>query len=960
MAEDGLHGDQPVYGFGAFRLSRQARQLCLGATPVRLGGRALDLLFVLVERAGEVVSRAELERLIWPNSIVEDSCLRVHIGALRKALGDGAGEQRYIANVPGRGYSFVAPVVNLRAGGHGQDTSVPEPAPGPERGAHGGGALPLRMTGILGRDDVLGQLRSLLPRSRLVTIVGHGGIGKTTLAVCLAADLKDSYADGVCFVDLAPLSSGGQVPDALAAALGVAVEGESVLLTLERRLAPRRMLVVLDNCEHVIDAATALVERLLRIAPGIAIVATSREPLDAEGEWIHRLAPLACPPDDPALGLDDALAYPALRLLAERARAGMDTYQLGQADLAAAVKLCRRVDGVPLALEFAAARVGLLGMHGVVEQLNDRLRLLGSGRRTVLPRHRTLRALLDWSYELLPPPEQRVLRCCAVFGGPFSLESAIAVVGAELEGAEVARCVLSLVSKSLLGADTRGPDASFALLGITRAYAIDRLDDDPERGRVARRHAHHTLALLQACEEAWETLDRSCWLARASHLIGNLRSALDWAFGPDGDPAFGTRLAATATVLMSGVVSEAEMCRHATRALDAGAGGSALDPMDAMRLQSMLSVTALPGAGSTMSAGSTTSARRPGATPDWDLFERAFAQARASGRPAVVVEAAYTAFARCQGAGLYHAARGYAAQVVEVAQGAGLAPAALVGRRALAQALHMLGAHDQALALAREVLEVRAWKAPLRLTSPIDRGVSMRMLLGRIQWLQGDGAAAAATVRECVDLAGKDKAPVSLASALALAALPVALWRGDDDWARELAELLAHHGETHGLAYWNEWAQFYRQILVARASRANDLACAAWNADAVQGDHLATFWSALAGDATRERCEQGLVGWCMPEVLRAGGERLLAAGGAPPGPSVDTRARAEALFLRALALAREQGAAAWELRAATSLARLWWPARERGRGLLAPIVAGLQGRHDGADLRAALGLLEAP
>ena len=936
MAEDGLQGGQPVYVFGAFRLLRQARQLCLGATPVRLGGRALDLLFVLVERAGEVVSRAELERLLWPNSIVEDSCLRVHIGALRKALGDGAGEQRYIANVPGRGYSFVAPVATLPAGG--QDTPAP--------GAHGAGALPLRMTGILGRDDVLRQLRELLPRARLVTIVGHGGIGKTTLAVCLATELKDGYADGVCFVDLAPLSSGAQVPDALASALGVAVEGESVLLTLERRLAPRRMLVVLDNCEHVIDAATALVERLLRIAPGIAIVATSREPLDAEGEWIHRLAPLACPPDDPALGLDDALAFPALRLLAERARASMDTWQLGQADLPAAIRLCRRVDGVPLALEFAAARVGLLGMHGVVEQLNDRLRLLGSGRRTVLPRHRTLRALLDWSYELLPPAEQQVLRCCAVFGGPFSLESALAVVDGGLDGAEVARCVLSLVSKSLLGADTRGPDPSFALLGITRAYAIDRLDDDPERGRVARRHAHHTLALLQDCEQAWETLDRSCWLARASHLIGNLRSALDWAFGPEGDRAFGVRLAATATVLMSGVVGEAEMCRHATRALDADPGGSTMDPMDAMRLQSMLSVTALPGGANL---------RRPGATPDWDLFERAFAAARASGRPAIVVEAAYTAFARCQGAGLYHAARGYAAQVVEAAQAAGLGAAALVGRRALAQALHMQGVHGQALALAREVLEVRAWKAPLRLTSPIDRGVSMRMLRGRIQWLQGDGVAAAATVRECVDLAGKDKAPVSLASALALAALPVALWRGDDDWARELAELLALHGEAHGLAYWNEWAQFYRQVLVARASSANDLSCAAWNADAVQGDHLATFWSALANDATLARCEQGLVGWCMPEVLRAGGERLLAA-------SQDAAARehAEALFLRALALAREQGAAAWELRAATSLARLWWPARERGRGLLAPIVDALRDRHDGADLRAALALLEAP
>jgi len=282
-------GEQPVYVFGAFRLVRQARQLCLGAAPVRLGGRALALLFVLVERAGEVVSRAQLERLIWPNSIVEDSCLRVQVGALRKALGEGAGEARYIANVPGRGYSFVAPVAVVRAA-----------------------ATQVRVTGVPGRDAVLRQLRDQLRRGRLATVVGHGGIGQVPVALCLASALRDAYPDGACCVDLALLSNGVQIPDALAAGLGLALAGDDASAALERWLVPRRLLLLLDNCEHLIEAATALAERVLRIAPGIDIVATSSAPPGAGGECVPGAGPLACAPADPAPGLLEAMRYPAL------------------------------------------------------------------------------------------------------------------------------------------------------------------------------------------------------------------------------------------------------------------------------------------------------------------------------------------------------------------------------------------------------------------------------------------------------------------------------------------------------------------------------------------------------------------------------------------------------------------------------------------------------------------------
>ncbi|MCC2957556.1 helix-turn-helix transcriptional regulator [Massilia sp. IC2-477] len=942
-----MDGKQQVIVFGPFRLHRHTRQLCHGTTPVRLGGRAIDLLFVLVERAGQVVSRAELERLVWPGSLIEDSCLRVHIASLRRALGDDAGESRYIANVPGRGYSFVATLTSV-----GEDEwDAPADRPNTPR------PLPVRMTSTIGRDEVMRQLCQQLARCRLTTIVGHGGIGKTTLALAIAAELQQDYADGACFVDLAQLGGGGLVPDALASTLRIAVPGESVMLTLERWLAPRRMLIVFDNCEHLIEAATRLVEWILQTAPGVDVVATSREPLDADGEWVHRLEPLECPPDDPALSVERAMDYPALRLLAERAAASMDSFHLRAAELPAAVQLCRRLDGVPLALEFAAARIGLLGVHGVVEQLDDRLRLLGSGRRTVLPRHRTLRALLDWSYDLLGPAEQAVFRACSVFTGPFTLDSAVAVAtGPENDAAEVARCVLSLVAKSLFMADTRGPDGYFAVLGITRAYAIERLDDDPMRAEVARRHACHTVALMDDCEASWETLDQSTWLERASYVVGNVRSALDWAFGPDGDREIGVRLTATSTLLLSGIVSEPEMCRHATRALDAAAAGVAIDPLDEVRLQSVLAIAAIPG---------DETGRGPGSVTDWTSFERAIEHGERSGAPIVLIEALYNTFARCFGAAHYRQADAHAARMFDVAGQAGNPRALLVARRMRALTSHMLGMHGQARTLAEEVLGARLWKLPLRLTSPMDRGVSMRIVLARTMWIQGHGEKAAAIAQECIERAAKDRAAFSQANALAVCAIPVALWRGDDGGARALVEQLTAHTDRHAMSYWSAWAQLYRRVLIARSSQPEDLSGIALGLDAKQADHFATFATSLVTERAMLRCQQGMVGWCAPEVLRASGEQLLVRAAA--GPGLDARegdetaagAQAEELFLRGLALARQQAARAWELRCATSLGRLWQARGQAGRAqaLLEPIVGAYREDLSSADMRAAMQLL---
>lgn len=918
-----------VLAFGLFRLHRRPHLLCLGDEPIRLGGRAIDLLVALAERAGEVVSRAELERQVWPHTLVEDSSLRVHIAALRKALGDGIGEARYIANVPGRGYSFVATVVEL---------SGPAAKPGVQIPEGGARPLPVRLSSIVGREEAVSALRANLPARRLATIVGHGGMGKTALAVVVASELQSNYPDGACFFDMAPLDDPAFMPDALAAALGVTALGDDVMTTLEQWLQPRRMLLLMDNCEHVLEAAAKLVDRILRVAPGIDVLATSREPLDAEGEWVHRLQPLTFP-DEAMIGGLEAMQFSALRLLAERAAASIDSFELNEATLPAAIALCRRLDGVPLAIEFAAARVGLLGVQGVVAQLDDRLRLLGSGRRTVLPRHRTLRALLDWSYDLLSPCEQRVLRCCGIFNGPFTLESAVAVIAHHPHAtSEVRDSVLSLIAKSLIVSEPGTPHVNFSMLEITRAYAADRLAVDPEYRGIAARHARRMCDVMRQCERDWDTMPRAAWLRSYLRYMGNVRAALNWAFGPDGDAAVGVRLAAAMMLRMGRISGEEELRAHARHALVAIASGTPADPIDEMRLHSILAVTIGPG-----------SEVVPLHLPILPCFVEALDNAGCQQSPHAEIEALYHLGVRCFAGGDYRAMREYAMRSMTVATEAGDEVAILHSERMGAQALHFLGNHEQARAMAKSVLASQNYALPLRITSPVDRRVSMRIVLARALWMQGFGARAAAMAAECVDIAANDLTPLSLAQALSFGACPVALWRGDHEGARALIERLFSHADRHGMDYWRRWAEQYRHVLAIRMGGASGVA-EGLPPDPKLLDHLATFSAELATPAALARCTKGLVGWSAPELLRLHGEQLHRA----------ADAGAEDVLLQALVLAHEQKASAWALRCATSLAVVW---TEQGRHVdavarLAPLVAQLGEGHDGADLRGARALLE--
>src|SRR6266699_3591040 len=527
--------------FGPFRLLSAQRLLLEGDKPVRLGSRAFDLLAALVERAGEVVRKEELIARAWPQTFVEDANLKMQVSALRRALGDGQGGHRYVVTVPGRGYNFVAPVL------HEEPARAAVPPAVAAVSVHN---LPLAMTRMIGREEAVATLVSRLSRERLLTIVGPGGIGKTTVALAVAERMIADHEHGVWLVDLSPLSDPRLVPSAVATVLGLEVRTENPLPGLIAALRDRRMLLLLDNCEHVIDAAASLAAAVLTGVPRVNILATSREPLGIAGEHEHRLGPLGSPPSSSGLTAAEAAAFPAVQLFVERVTATVEDFALTDANARPIVEICQRLDGLPLAIEFAAPRVEVLGVEGLAAGLKHSLPLLTSGRRTSMPRHRTMRALVDWSYGLLNEDEQRFFRTLGIFAGGFTVEAAAAVAcdAADTPFEAIDR-LADLVAKSLVVADVSGTKPRFRLLDTTRAYAIEQLDASGERERRARRHAEYCRDLFERGEDEAAARPAREWLADYARDIDNLRAALDWAFSPGGDGSIGVTLTAAAVPL---------------------------------------------------------------------------------------------------------------------------------------------------------------------------------------------------------------------------------------------------------------------------------------------------------------------------------------------------------------------------------------------------------------------------
>jgi predicted ATPase/DNA-binding winged helix-turn-helix (wHTH) protein len=505
IAESARRGMSAYQTFGPFRFFPGQQLLLEGETAVRLGSRALEILAALVERPGELVSKDELTRRVWPNAVVEESNLKVNVAALRRALGEGQPGRRYIATVSGRGYCFVAPVEHAEPG-----TPSMRLGAATER-AHN---LPASSTRTIGRSDTIHTLLGQLQRHWLVTIVGPGGVGKTTVALAAAEALIAAYEQRVRFVDLAPLQDPHFVPSAVASSLGLTIYSGDALAAVKGYLREGQTLVVLDNCEHVIEAAAFMAEQMISGAPGVHILATSREPLRVRGEQLHHLLPLEIPPKSCELTAAEALVFPAIQLFVERAAEILEGFELKDTDAPVVADICRKLEGIALAIEMGATCIDALGARELSALLDDRFRLLKLGRRTAVSRHRSLAATLDWSYELLPEDERTVLRRLAVFAGAFTLESASAVArGTGIAAPEVVQGVANLVEKSLVFADVSGAVAQYRLLDTTRAYALQKLSASGELEAVVRRQAEHYRYLLALAEVAWEARPTAEWLA---------------------------------------------------------------------------------------------------------------------------------------------------------------------------------------------------------------------------------------------------------------------------------------------------------------------------------------------------------------------------------------------------------------------------------------------------------------
>jgi predicted ATPase/DNA-binding winged helix-turn-helix (wHTH) protein len=899
---------------------------------VRIGARALDLLAALLEHAPDLVGRDVLMAAAWPGLAVEDINLRVQITALRKVLGDGRGGARFIVSAAGRGYAFVAPVSvvpDAAEPSRRQGSPPPVDAPADVR-------LPTLIGRVVGRERSIGLIARQLAERRLLTVVGPGGVGKTTVALASAQRFLAESPQPAAFVDLQALTDPAMAASALATQLRVPTgSGEAPGLVADF-LADKRWMIVLDNCEHMVDAVAALAETIVRAAPEVSILATSREPLRAEGEWVHHLASLAAPPAGEALTAAAALAFPAVQLFVDRVAANIHGFVLEDRDAGAAGEICRRLDGMPLAIELAAARVELFGLAGLADRLDARFSILTAGRRTALPRHQTLRATLDWSYDLLTEAERAALRRIALFAGAFSIEAAGAVAAdGSLASAEVFEAVMALADKSLLAIDAGGETVQFRLLETTRAYALERLADPVERAAAARRHAGWCLQVLRRAEVDWRTLRISQWLALYGPLIGDVRAALDWAYADGGDEALGTDLTVMATGLGQLLALYGEFYGRVLRALRRLAERPEPDRVAEARLNLALGNLAF------NLFGPTEALARP--------FRRALDLAEILDDDHCRIEALAGMWLWAYAEADYRVGQDYARRLDETIRRHGDPTRQRTADRMAAISACFMGEPAEArrraeAALAEPPTRVRP---PYRSTIQIDREVSMRVLLARVAWLEGRPDDARDLAQEALSHA--ERFSVLLDSTLGFCALPVALWRGDLTVADSLAARLARLADAGESRVWKGWSRAYGVIL--RASAANAVPTIDFDLDTMQRDTLFTLAEGLADARALARAEAGEAPWCAPEILRAAGATALRDQG--------DAAAAEARFQGALDLAHEQGAMAWSLRAATSLAALRrdQDRRRQARAVLEPVLGRFTQGFATADVTRATALL---
>jgi predicted ATPase/DNA-binding winged helix-turn-helix (wHTH) protein len=908
VSEADTHHDGAL-SFGAFCLSSDTRLLERDGMPVHLGSRAMDILIALTERAGEVVSSRQLIARIWSGTRIEKGSLRFHVAALRKVLAEGQPETRYITNVPGQGYCFVAPISRA-----GKKATV-------DRFNDSVDNLPTKLARMVGRDEDVQSIATQLIEQRFVTVVGPGGIGKTTVAISVSHSVLKYFEGKVRFVDLASIADPNLVPSVVASHLGLAVNSEDPAPSVRAFLRDKKMLLVLDSCEHVVGNASQLAECIFREAHQVYILATSRESLRVEGEQVYRLSALEYPQEGQFLTAASALQFPSVKHFIERVHSSGHSFELSDTDAPTVGEICRRLDGIPLAIELAASRVEAFGIKGIATLLEERFELLWRGRRTAAPRHQTLRATLDWSYDLLSMEERCTLRRLSVFVGGFPLGAALAVASTHQADRErTVDALASLVSKSLATVTGERSVVRYRLLDTTRAYALEKLIESDERTDIAQRHALYFRDLLDAMDLEVTTVASQEDEVAYRECLENVRSALEWCFLSQHDLELGAMLAAAAAPLFMDM-SLLNECRvwsgRALEALDNKSRGTRLE----LKLQAALGQ-------SLMFTKGNVGEVRGAFTRALDLAEgvrdRAF-QMR--------VMAGLTLFHHRVGdhCGALAIAERAQALAQETADSTGSA----ISNWMLCVSHHLIGNQDVASKYCEEALTPRIGTSR-RVMPRYGRDHRVRALCARARslWLRGLPEQAVIAAQLAIDEA-EDLGDIITMCVSFIYAGCVFLWVGDLSRAQSNIDALAAHAKKHALhPYVLEGVCMRAELCVARGeadtaiqllrgqlqapiTARNQVLSTIFATDLAQalaitgefGDALATIDEAI------ERVGRLPEWFHLPEMLRIKGEIIAAT-------SWGDQLVAEDFLRRSIVAARRQSALSWELRTTVSLSRL--------------------------------------
>jgi predicted ATPase/DNA-binding winged helix-turn-helix (wHTH) protein len=934
-----------IVSFGPFILAVKKRLLTKDGVVVELGTRAMDLLITFALHPNEVMSKRELLAQAWPDVTVEEGSLRFQIASLRKAIGDGVDGVRYIATLTGRGYSFVAPVavtentVNRRSADVSRllNTNMPN--------------RPLR---VIGRQDDIIRLSQQLLAHRFVTIVGTGGVGKTTVAVELAHDLADTFGDAVLFVDLGTISDPNLVPTAVASMLGLTIPSDDPTPGIIAYLRDKRILLIFDTCEHLIDAVAALTTRIFGGAPKVHVLATSREALQVEGERIYRLAPLVCPPENTQAMAAIIHEFPATQLFIERAAANGSGLDLTDADAEIVAGICRQLNGVALAIELTARRVEAYGLQQIAAHLDQTLALSWAGARNAPARQKTLLATLSWSYGLLSEQERIVLRRLAIFVGDFTIEAALAVVTNEtIDEAMVFNAVDSLVAKSIIVTRPTGAMMRYRLLDTTRAYALGLSDGSSE---LASRHAIYYRHWLVESGNASNVMvaDRE----RSSHLaaLNNVRAALEWCFGETGDVGIGINLAAAAAPIFLAMSLLPECHRWSERALlamDHDVRGG----REEMHFQAAIGVSVM------FIRGGHDTAREA-------LYRSLAIAEKKGGFDELQVLGPLQLFHLRTGD--FNTALGYARRCQNLAVTLDDPVAETMARCLLGMSLHFAGAYSEA----RVELETAIRMMPRTpRTTIIHIGLECRILasavLARTLWLQGHAGQAVKQAQRTVAEAAEAGHSLSLCIAL-IWYTNILLWTGDFERAQQNVDWLMSLAEPNSLTPYIAIARTFSAELAFR--RGGDAGAAERLQEGIGELNAApygmfdtsfaiTLIEALTAagrpdeamallDQTFEQVEAKGDACYIPELLRMK-SLVLSVKGPHNGTEI------ERTLVQSLETSRRQTAGGWELRAGIDLARLLASRglRDDARSLLEPLCARRDDRFETMDSKLAVGLL---